>query len=132
MNEGSHLRSWMAKNPGSQASQMGNHLLIQIAKSGGDFATYLRRSLLETDPTEAGDRVRNLLPLPLWPDTIDEMVQVLDEDKYKDREGEWRKIGAGSKAKAGRNVRARGLLVWLGGGVVELQFHWVHEKRPAP
>ncbi len=125
VNDGGYLREWLAKNPGKRlsASQMGNHLLIQIAKSGGDLSTYLRRSLLETDPTEAGERVRNLLPLPLWPDTVNEMVQVLDEDKYKDRAGEWRQIGGGSKAKAGRNVRARGLLVWHGLVVISLNFN---------
>ena len=51
------------------------------------------------------------------------MIQVLDEDKYKDRAGEWRQTGGGSKAKAGRNVRARGLLVWHGLVVVSLNFN---------
>lgn len=119
------LKDWLQSQVPSKlsAAQAGLHLLLQILRSKGDLADYARRSLLEEPNVEVSKRWRNLLPLPLWPDVWSEMYQVLEEECFKNPpKGEKAKKESGSKAKAARNLRLSGMLVWHGLIVIGLNF----------
>ena len=103
------------------SSQAGFHLLLQAIKLGGSFGKLVEASLEPTWDTK--ERVRNLLPLPLWPDAIDAMKEVIQSERFKGEPGEWRQRGS-SKSQASRVLRSQGLYVWHGLAVVAL--HWLH------
>ena len=117
------LLRWIGatESGGLTATQLGKHLLIQVAKSEGTFARVLMRSL--EPPRWSERRERNLMPLPLWPDVVDKMILVLDEEKVKDQPGDWRARGS-TKAKAGKVLRVEGLLIWT--GLVVVGLNWLH------
>lgn len=117
------LMQWLTNNEsgGLTATQLGKHLLIQIAKSEGTLARVLNRSL--EPPQRSERRERNLMPLPLWPDSFDQMVEVLNFEKYKDEPGDWRERGK-TKVKAGKALRVEGLVLWT--GLVVVALNWLH------
>lgn len=74
-------------------------------------------------PWQKDERVRDVMPLPLWPDVASEIQKVLDEKKFRDEPGDWRGRGE-TKAKAGKALRHQGLLLWH--GLVVLSLNWLH------
>lgn len=63
------------------------------------------------------------MPLPLWPDVVAAMNEVVGEGKYRDDPGSWRQRG-NTKSQAARVLRSKGLYVWHGLCVVAL--NWLH------
>eukprot|EP00435_Cladocopium_sp_Y103_P054777 s1675_g18.t1 len=117
------MLSWLAANSGDHlsASQMAQYVLLQAVTLNGAFGRLLENSLRPT--WEQGVRQRDLMPLPLWPDVIAAMEEVINSQKYKDEPGDWRQRGA-TKTKAGRALRGQGLLLWH--GLVVVSLNWLH------
>ena len=100
---------------------MSQYLLLQAVQLNGPLGRLIESSLKPT--WEQSHRVRNLMPLPLWPDVILAMQEVIENQKYKDKPGEWRSRG-NTKNKASRALRNQGLLLWHGLSVIGL--NWMH------
>eukprot|EP00438_Fugacium_kawagutii_P013365 Skav216471 [mRNA] locus=scaffold1123:208415:213647:+ [translate_table: standard] len=117
------LVNWMKQNSFEHlaAAQMGRHLILQAVSLNGTFGQLIENSL--EPPLEEEDAARSLMPLPLWPDVRDAIQAVVDSQRYKDQPGEWRKR-ADTKAKANRQTRLEGYLLWH--GLVVLALNWVH------
>ena len=69
MTEEQGLREWLQENPPVRLSavQAGRHMILQVFKAKTELGEYFRRCLDERSTPTAGERMRNLLPLPLWP-----------------------------------------------------------------
>ena len=117
------LLQWLTEISGDHltAAQMSQYVLLQAVTLHGPFGRLLENSLKPI--WEQGTRVRNLMPLPLWPDVIEAMEEVLISQKYKDSPGDWRSRGA-TKTKAGRALRWQGILLWH--GLVVVALNWMH------
>lgn len=117
------IMAWLTENEGEHlsAAQMSQYLLLQAVQLNGPFGRLIESSLKPT--WEQSHRVRNLMPLPLWPDVILAMEEAIENQKYKDKPGEWRSRG-NTKNKASRALRNQGLLLWHGLTVVGL--NWMH------
>ena len=117
------LLQWLTEISGDHltAAQMSQYVLLQAVTLNGPFGRLLENSLKPI--WEQGTRVRNLMPLLLWPDVIEAMEEVLISQKYKDSPGDWRSRGA-TKTKAGRALRWQGILLWH--GLVVVALNWMH------
>ena len=117
------IMAWLTENEGEHlsAAQMSQYLLLQAVQLNGPFGRLIESSLKPT--WEQSHRVRNLMPLPLWPDVIRAMEEVIESQRYKAKQGEWRSRG-NTKTKASRALRNQGLLLWHGLTVVGL--NWMH------
>lgn len=82
---------WLEQNGGDHltAAQMEQYILLQAVTLNESFGRLIENSLKPTQ--EPGVRNRNLMPLPLWPDVITAMEEVIVGQKYKENQG----IGAG-------------------------------------
>ena len=114
---------WLSENAGFHltAAQMAQYLLLQAVNMNGTFGRLIESSLRPN--WEQGDRVRNLLPLPLWPDVASAIQDSIDSQKYKDRPGDWRERGD-TKSKAARALKTSGHLLWH--GLVVVGLNWLH------
>jgi len=117
------LLTWLQSNEGGHltAAQMGQYVFLQAVTLNGPFGRLLENSLKPI--WVEGERSRNLLPLPLWPDVASAMEEVLASQKYKDQPGDWRQRGA-TKTKAGRALRWHGLLMWH--GLIVVALNWLY------
>ena len=117
------IMAWLTENEGEHlsAAQMSQYLLLQAVQLNGPFGRLIETSLKPT--WEQSHRVRNLMPLPLWPDVILAMEEAIENQKYKDKPGEWRSRG-NTKNKASRALRNQGLLLWH--GLTAVGLNWMH------
>ena len=117
------LMGWLRQHEGEHltAAQMAQYHLLQAVNLNGTFGRLIESSL---KPTWGQDeRVRNLMPLPLWPDVLTAMQEVIDRQKYKDQPGGWRERG-NTKTQAARALRNTGNLLWH--GLVVVALNWMH------
>ena len=123
VNWDSYLSSWLSSYPADHlsAAQSGCHLLIQMYKSSGELSEYMDRCL-HGHPPEGEERVRNLLPLPFWPDVLDEMRSIVSDESYTGSGLKQRGDGPG-RSRNSRNLRLTGLLAWHGLVVLSLNFN---------
>eukprot|EP00438_Fugacium_kawagutii_P034020 Skav221004 [mRNA] locus=scaffold1846:71194:78195:+ [translate_table: standard] len=115
------LMDWLKGNDCQHltAAQVSQHIIIQAITLNGAFGQLLEMSLRPT--REDSGRVRNLMPLPLWPDSRDALEEVVTSLRYRDRPGEWRSRGA-TKSRANKQLRVDGILRWHGLITVALNF----------
>lgn len=93
--KGKHPGKWKDRPPGPPTSQ---HIIIQAVTLNGKFGQLLDMSLRPT--REDGQKVRNLMPLPFWPDARDALEEVIQTLKFKDEPGDWRSRGdTGAEAR---------------------------------
>ena len=117
------LMEWLQQHAGEHltAAQMAQYHLLQAVNLNGTFGRLIESSLKPN--WGQGERVRNLMPLPLWPDVVTEMQAVIDRQRYKDQPGDWRERG-NTKTKASRALRNTGNLLWH--GLVVVALNWMH------
>lgn len=117
------LMGWLSENGGEHltAAQMAQYLVLQAVNLNGSLGRLLESSLKPI--WRQGERVRNLMPLPLWPDVRDAMEAVIEKQRYKDQPGEWRERG-NTKTQASRALRTQGALLWH--GLVVVSLNWLH------
>eukprot|EP00435_Cladocopium_sp_Y103_P031877 s1304_g8.t1 len=117
------LMEWFRDNSGEHltAAQMAQYHLLQAVNLNGSFGRLIESSLKPI--WEQGSRVRNLMPLPLWPDVMQAMSDVIDAQRYRDQPGEWRNRG-NTKTQASRALRTQGVLLWH--GLVVVGLNWMH------
>eukprot|EP00438_Fugacium_kawagutii_P022919 Skav229978 [mRNA] locus=scaffold372:377191:382604:+ [translate_table: standard] len=115
------LVEWLRDNDGQHltAAQVSQHIIIQAITLNGGFGQLLEMSLRPT--RGSGGRVRNLMPLPLWPDSRTAIEEVVQSMRYRDRPGEWRSRGE-TKSRANKALRVEGLLRWHGLVVIGLNY----------
>ena len=123
INWDSILSVWLADYPADHlsAAQSGCHLLIQIYKSSGELSEYMDRCM-HGHPSEGEERVRNLLPLPFWPDVLEEMREIVTEETYTGSSLKKRPDGP-ARSKNSKNLRLKGLLAWHGLVVLAINFN---------
>ena len=123
INWDSALSVWLADYPADHlsAAQAGCHLLIQMYKSSGELSEYMDRCL-HGYPPEGEERVRNLLPLPFWPDVLDEMREIVNEESFTAKGLKQRPEGS-ARSKSSKNLRLKGLLAWHGLVVLSINFN---------
>ena len=117
------LMGWLSENGGEHltAAQMAQYLVLQAVNLNGSLGRLLESSLKPI--WRQGERVRNLMPLPLWPDVRDAMEAVIEKQRYKDQPGEWRER-SNTKTQASRALRTQGALLWH--GLVVVSLNWLH------
>ena len=117
------LMEWLRQHAGEHltAAQMAQYHLLQAVNLNGTFGRLIESSLKPN--WGQGERVRNLMPLPLWPDVVTAMQEVIDRQRYKDQPGGWRERG-NTKTKAARALRNTGNLLWH--GLVVVALNWMH------
>ena len=97
---------------------------LAIYRSGTPLGRYLERLVKPgSDVGREGRRQRNVLPLPLLPDSITELEKLFEHGEFRRLAGTW---GAkkGSKDKAAKEMRRVGLLVWHGLATCLMNFLW--------
>ena len=117
------LMEWLSENAGEHltAAQVAQYLVLQAVNLNGTLGRLLESSL---KPIRGqGERVRSLMPLPLWPDVRDALEAVIAKQRYKDQPGEWRERG-NTKTQASRALRTQGALLWH--GLVVVSLNWLH------
>ena len=124
-------RKWLKANDdkGLTMAQLGSHLLLQISKSNTGLGEYMRRMIAKPLEGEGEERQRSLLPLPLWPDSVDEMMKVLSSGEFKRLMGTWSEKKKLSHSQLQRGMRKSGLLIWHGLMVLGLNFMWSGCKK---
>eukprot|EP00435_Cladocopium_sp_Y103_P043576 s1827_g12.t1 len=129
---GEMLQTWLVEKPpaGLSSAQMASHLVLQIWNSPSPLQRLLEWNLQAPEPRE--HRVRNLFPLPLWHDDVEQLRMVLTEGGFRDEPGRWRERGE-TKSKAQKAMRLEGLKTWHALCVLGLNFlYGDREKSEAP
>ena len=111
---------------------MARHVALQAAKSGGSFSDYLNWSPQPPAPGEG--KVRNLLLLPLWHDSLVALQRVIADGSARDPPGGWRQRG-GTRGQAAKGLLLEGAALWLGLVVISLNHMYgerVSGRPPRP
>ena len=122
----SRYRRWLQQNDvgGLTVAQMGAHLVLQLKKSGTNLGKYLLRMVSEPPGEEGQGRQRSTLPLPMLPDSVEELRKIWDGEEYRRLMGSWSTKKKMSANQVQRGMRKIGILVWHGLMVAGLNFLW--------
>ena len=125
------LRSWLREHEysGLSAAQLASHLALQIWHSPSPLQRLMEWNLQAPEHRE--ERVRNLFPLPLWHDDVEQLKMVLTAGEYKDRAGQWRERGD-TRSKAQKALRLEGLKTWHALAVLGLNFLYGDREKSRP
>ena len=126
------LRNWLSEHEwtGLSAAQMASHLILQIWHSPSPLQRLLEWNLQATELRE--ERVRNLFPLPLWHDDVEQLKMIITAGGYKDAAGQWRERGD-TRSKAQKARRLEGLKAWHALAILGLNYlHGDREKGQPP
>eukprot|EP00435_Cladocopium_sp_Y103_P021915 s438_g5.t1 len=129
---GAMLRSWLEERPpsGLSCAQLAAHLVLQIWNSPSPLQRLLEWNL--QTPEHREHRVRNLFPLPMWHDDVEQVRMVVTGGDFKDEPGQWRERGE-TKSKAQKALRLEGLKTWHALCVLGLNFlYGDREKAEKP
>ena len=109
---------------------MASHLILQIWHSPSPLQQLLEWNLQATELRE--ERVRNLFPLPLWHDDVEQLKMIITAGGYKDAAGQWRERGD-TRSKAQKARRLEGLKAWHALAILGLNYlHGDREKGQPP
>eukprot|EP00435_Cladocopium_sp_Y103_P040117 s199_g10.t2 len=128
------LRDWIVEHDpsGLSAAQMAFHLILQVWHSPSPFQRLMEWNLQAPEPRE--ERVRNLFPLPLWHDDVEQLRVVITSGTFKDQTGQWRER-AETRSKAQKAMRLEGLKAWHALAVLGLNYLYgdrAKETSPCP
>ena len=103
--------------------------MLQISKSSTGLGNFMRRMVAEPPEGEGKERQRSLLPLPLWPDAVEEMRRILKSGEFRRLMGTWSEKKKLNHSQVQRGMGRSGLLVWHGLIVLGLNYLWAGCKQ---
>eukprot|EP00438_Fugacium_kawagutii_P027179 Skav234838 [mRNA] locus=scaffold1428:135350:140785:- [translate_table: standard] len=128
------LRKWLQKEDVGElsAAQAGAMLALLALRSGTPLGEYLSK-MLTPGPIrgERTSRQRSLLPLPLWKDSKEVLLQLKETGEYRRLAGR-SAAKKDAKEKASRVMRKNGMLIWHGLVVCLINMMWTGGGEKAP
>ena len=120
------MKQWLKSEEcgGLSVSQTGALLCLAIRRSGTPLGQYLERLVMpeSIDGTD-GRRQRSLLPIPLLPDSQEEIKKLFEGGEFRRLAGTWG-VKKSNKERAAREMRRIGMLCWHGLVITFLNFMW--------